>query len=564
MSNAIYKKDLHDIALAVAENSKAYADKKAEEILWKIGEYDITTQKDNTTALVKTAPSGATRVKIKRISGNCVKYAPNTASDDSVAKIKVIPENTYTTELNILGGMSYKSENLIALNDVAETTVNGVTYKIENGIVYLKGTWSGTASGVINLRYSLNISAGSYVISAFNNSTTLDGTYLRLTYEDGNPTDISLHIANNYASFTSTYEMRRLQLRMGTFTSDDWFIIKPMLVSGSTAPTEFKQGFEDIRDSAVTSVKSYGANLFDKDTYTYTNGKSLNDNGEVISNSSSWKTIEYYMPIQENTTYTLSGTAIGTSGWGTRIAFYDENYNQISQTRSSQIVASYTFTTPSGTKYWRYCWALITDISDWMLNVGSSAVSYKQYRGLIETKQIPAEVQALPGYGWGINDTCYNYIYYDTTRKKWFYVQNVSRIQIKDLTMNYNSNISVFYIYAPNKMQTKTSPLLLVNFTQVDKDYKYISNLEITGCGTAPTTSVNMKDLSCSSIAEFKAKYDNYFLYYELETPIETDISQYIDNNFIEVEENGTLVANNTYEQVVPSKIDYLVEEVKV
>ena len=72
MSNAIYKKDLHDVALAVAQGSKNYTDKVAEEILWRIGDYDITTQTDNTTASTKLVPSGATRCKIKRIYGLCI------------------------------------------------------------------------------------------------------------------------------------------------------------------------------------------------------------------------------------------------------------------------------------------------------------------------------------------------------------------------------------------------------------------------------------------------------------------------------------------------------------
>ena len=39
-----------------------------------------------------------------------------------------------------MSGKSYKSENLIVLNDVAETAKNGITYSIKNGVITLNGT----------------------------------------------------------------------------------------------------------------------------------------------------------------------------------------------------------------------------------------------------------------------------------------------------------------------------------------------------------------------------------------------------------------------------------------
>ena len=52
-------------------------------------------------------------------------------------------------------------------------------------------------------------------------------------------------------------------------------------------------------------------------------------------------------------------------------------------------------------------------------------------------------------------------------------------------------------------------------------------------------------------------------IYFELATPIETDISQYIDNNVIEVEAGGYLVFENQYPQAVPSNITYRIEVAK-
>ena len=47
----------------------------------------------------------------------------------------------------------------------------------------------------------------------------------------------------------------------------------------------------------------------------------------------------------------------------------------------------------------------------------------------------------------------------------------------------------------------------------------------------------------------------------QLETAVETDISDYIKDNFIEVEPTGSITFTNEYEQAVPSEVTYLIKE---
>ena len=49
------------------------------------------------------------------------------------------------------------------------------------------------------------------------------------------------------------------------------------------------------------------------------------------------------------------------------------------------------------------------------------------------------------------------------------------------------------------------------------------------------------------------------YLYFELNTPIEIDISDYIKDNIIDVS-SGELEFNNEHEQAVPSEVTYYVE----
>ena len=128
-------------------------------------------------------------------------------------------------------------------------------------------------------------------------------------------------------------------------------------------------------------------------------------------------------------------------------------------------------------------------VNDTIQNSAITQINSKNGSTIVNSLSIPSNVQNLTGYGWGINDTCYNYI--DFEDKK--FVQNVG-------TRAYQSGD-----------ETDTSVI------------------------TDGTTT-----------------------YYELATPIETDISSYITKDTLEVVEGGTLEFLNTYSQAVPNEVAYL------
>lgn len=186
----------------------------------------------------------------------------------------------------------------------------------------------------------------------------------------------------------------------------------------------------------------------------------------------------------------------------------------------------------------------------------------------IDTYTIPAEIQALEGYGWGINDTCYNYIDYEAKK----YVQKVARVDLGTLNWTTLPTSGTTYRMSANLPTVKNfSTNVIANIICAKYETKTATNLfnrqvGIASTGTGETNYLTVYDENYNTIdspSAFKTAMSGVYLYYELATPIETNISQYIDNNFIEVEENGTITYNNTYEQAVPSDIDYLVKEVK-
>ena len=175
--------------------------------------------------------------------------------DDTVAYTKETPENALKYAfLNYVGGMSYKSKNLIVMQDVAETTENGITWKVENGTI----TIGGLASAATRVFIPIDpIPAGNYSYNQFY-KTSGHNAYLS---DDDNATTITLLLTSGTtnpisANITTTTKTNYLYYFIPANAEITTYSFTPMLVTGSTAPTEFKKGFEGIRESLVTSVNS--------------------------------------------------------------------------------------------------------------------------------------------------------------------------------------------------------------------------------------------------------------------------------------------------------------------
>jgi len=481
-------------------------------------------------------------------------------TDDNVAYEKIVPSGALKyASLDKLGGMSYKSENLLNISDVAETTKNGITYKIENGIITLGGT------ATSNLRIYIPIqpiTSGTYSYNQFSKNVghnvylsddiSATNTQLILTNSTTTPSATSITISNT---------MNYLYIYIGSGNVITNYSFKPMLIRGTTAPTEYQPYFEGIRDSAVVSVKSYGSNLLNISDIaeTTTNGITYKvENGVITLNGTCSANFEITLTsnMSFNGNYYFSafnsGYDKGTANLNNRIIFGSEYWNISSNDFGRTITMTNIYGVVklaiiSGNVY-------TNGVIKPMLVKGSTApTTYHPYRGLIETKTIPSEVQALDGYGCGVNDTCYNYIDYESKK----FIQKVGRVDlgtlawIKDSYNNWLSNAGS--ILAKSQLNCLCSKYPVVaNPEDVDYGCKISGNLN--------RVVIHDKDTLSMTESELKTYISGVMFYYELATPVETDISQYIDNNTIEVEENGTLVSNNTYEQKVPSEITYLVE----
>lgn len=174
---------------------------------------------------------------------------------------------------------------------------------------------------------------------------------------------------------------------------------------------------------------------------------------------------------------------------------------------------------------------------------------------------IPEAIKALPGYGWSAG-TARNYVDYENKK----YVQCVNSVDLgtKNWLMYKDGDYTpFFYLNGISDIRGGTP-----NFLCSKYQYAKIGVTDnVTGLYVLESTIVRVRDTAYTDAAAFKQAMQGVMLYYELATPIVTDISTLIDDDFlrnIEVEAGGSVTFKNSnggsYRIPVPSEEEYIVK----
>ena len=166
-----------------------------------------------------------------------------------------------------------------------------------------------------------------------------------------------------------------------------------------------------------------------------------------------------------------------------------------------------------------------------------------------ETLNIPAQVQLLDGYGMGINSTLYNYIDFESKKFKKY----VARVNLGSLNyIKYSDGI----FYASLNDAKIGAKSLNSKYKTVANGTTWMNDLEAGFNNEQKIWYV--RDDRYTDENTFQTAMSGEYLVFELETPVETDISEYITQDTLDV--INTITFNNEYEQAVPSEINYLIE----
>lgn len=182
--------------------------------------------------------------------------------------------------------------------------------------------------------------------------------------------------------------------------------------------------------------------------------------------------------------------------------------------------------------------------------------------------KIPEAIKALPGYGWSAG-TAKNYVDYENKK----YVQCVGSVDLGTLTWIAGSTGKVSFQTSQVTGQKLTKnysvpPNIICSKYSTKSQNELWGHINVTGITANANTDgyVYVNDTSYTDATAFKQAMQDVMLYYELATPIVTDISDLLTDDFlrnIEVEAGGSVTfknSNDNYHIPVPSEEEYIVK----
>lgn len=196
---------------------------------------------------------------------------------------------------------------------------------------------------------------------------------------------------------------------------------------------------------------------------------------------------------------------------------------------------------------------------------GSTHTAYVPYQRP-STYPIPSAVQALPGYGWSAGSVA-NTV--ERTENGWQYVQRVGSVDLG--TLDWVAQKSVLYGSQYFASQSITHPTKAPAF--LTAAYATASSANVVATDKSCWVSFNwgedgrviIRDDKYTDVASFKTAMSGKPLYYELTTPITTDITALMGDSLapFAVEAGGSITlhhpkADEGFAIDVPAKIQYI------
>lgn len=395
--------------------------------------------------------------------------------------------------------------------------------------------------------------------------TTID---LTLMFGSGNE-------PSTVAEFTAMFPSINPAYNAGT--------LKSAGVTGAVSESQNLITFEGrtlgtVADGNWTVARQWDTNKFYlgvASTYVFSSAitdYSIDDDVVSCTTSSAGYGIGVPVKLDKGQTYTITVTSDGEYNCQV-VVFVDADGKKISDTYFNSENASKTFTVPNDAALAIVVYRvgarigesnLILHNGKVMLQRGSVATPYTKGR-LPVTLPIPSAVQNLPGYGHSAG-VVYNYI--DWQRK--VYVQRVGSVDLGTLPWSYSSQYSRHTVKLP-LAKTPANNYVVANiicplYMAVGSNYTAeTSGYNMTMGINSGTPMLCIRNESYTDPTTFKTAMNGVMLYYELETPVETDISDLLsEDNLLAVEPGGTVSfpsqLGDDYRLPVPSDVEYTID----
>lgn len=495
-------------------------------------------------------------------------------TDDSAAYVKDVPLNALPyAEVSIVGGVTRNCTN----------EFNPSYIKRLDNLTYSDGVFKQIAADTRVVQYFkmqkfkndgyVGEACSSYAgyVGVLKSSFTIDGTFdtLRIGFGGESMDTIFDMDVTNLANGAYYISINCTNLTQGSVSFTEVMI--------STKDIPYEPYFEGVRSAPVTEVESMGANLMplltektqygitirrDSDGIYHISGTATANVAEVIPISLPEGTYSLRLncsrSVGTKADDTICVVARSSNSWAISRHAYEDD---VALTKSCPKIDSILFVVYKG--------VTCDDVTIApMLNKGA-ALPYSPYNK--QSLPIPEAVQALEGYGWGISDTCYNYIDFENKR----FVKRVEKVVLDGsadekwyATPGLNAtDYNAYYVRLYAENSHKTAYGVAVGDTLLNRTVADLHNKNCDGFWMGdktdkqivvrvPNTITNATELRTWLSA------NPLTVYYEAMETTVIDVSDILSNdNYIEVEGGGTLTFKNENKTDVPSEVTYQIKE---
>lgn len=532
--------------------------------LYSIGQ-GITHQfeTDSDTVYAKTVPTGAKLMSVKNIGGRSIvfnQFAKNKPFDSRNGITTSTDGNYSVLDGTATNAITAKGWWGLKLDEFSPT--NGHKYLFCSKII--SGTVNPANGCTIGTAIQKQIVGKSFIFEM--SDKHWDSNWLSAIYSDKdtvfNKLKFSVMLIDLTAMFGSGNEPSTVEEFEAIFPNN-----------------YYPYNVGEIVSAGTEEVVEQGKNLFDYTDKTY-HGANVNkvENGVIYTKGMT--TTALNIPTIAENKYTLSfkvkSNAANQSGlrWslqkGKNTSYAHDSSlikSEVGYAANIEYQAVVTFV--ADTDYVSLC-TIVGMIYDVQLENGDTATNYSPFYQT--AYQIPEAIRNLPGYGWSAG-TARNYVDYENKK----YVQCVNSVDLGTLDWKLNTTSSVgnhFYGFVKHfnfkylgAFGTTVYNVLCSKYRTVARSSNVFVDKTITVDGVAAVSQIQVKDTAYTDATAFKQAMQGVILYYELETPIVTDISSLIPDDFlrnIEVEAKCSVTFKNSngdsYRIPVPSEEEYIVK----
>lgn len=500
----------------------------------------VAKQVDNLNQQTSEALASV-RKRVANLEGAALDFV----ADSTDAVTKIVPTDALPyAEVTKIGGMTRKCTNFLDAKEFANNSVTAVenadgTVTITNTSVGKAGAWI-LATG--------KLPAGTYTVK----NDTARAMYVMLASDDYE------HTTNNTKSVTFDYDgVSYLRFAFVDIPGGEVFTTSIMLNKGTTV-LPYEPYFEGLRSATVSEITSEGLQLIpfpyfecgagasvEKQGITYT----VNAYGLITANGTSTGYSTFVlstdMPFKAGETYTRTLSEGGVS--------FVISYTEAGTT---QYISAPSFTWGVG---WTFKSAYLQinpgvtvnniTISP-MLNKGSTVLPWRPY--FKHTLPILADIRPAHGIS---KDAC-DYIEWkaDGTRKKYECIGYATPPTIAKVHTRSNGIPYITFNVSGVKANTKILP----SFKEYSAEIYTDNDMSVYYSGGGFVVN----DSRFTSVDEANRILNGFVVYYELATPIVTDISNILTpDNYIEVEGGGTITAVTELNVGAPTTIYYATEK---